>query len=410
LRWALGWSRGYGETTSSRTPASWSGGHGAEGDAKKPRKRKRRVKGQGNKETNENGSGDDDDDSSGDDPAPPSAGGLKRTFACPFFRYNPLRYISCMSHTLANYDAVKKHLRRKHMGTEFYCPICFTFFKNATSRDYHITNSTTQPCTPRPGRDEITEADWQAAERAEPSERCPRTSDSEKKCAWLWRFFFRRCPPIPRERLFLDDPIAEGKGIFIDLPIIRSTLDGSMELCRQDRREESATLIYDTLMRANSSPGMEYRVHIHANAGRRLTGEQVDEQSRGALVDPGNRLGFGPTPAPTAPPAPTPNAPDFTYPAPEAGPLQPALPQYVPPLQQTPYDGVASRSNEGTVRSPLTLLCEGDPVPDFHRYGDPQFTNAIDPFLESDLTTLNDLDSPDLKDGDVEGDWGAGGA
>jgi hypothetical protein len=405
LRLAPGWSRGYGETTSSRTPASGSGGHGTEGDAKKPRKRKRRVKGQGNKKNNENGSGNDDHDSSGDDPAPPSADGLKRTFACPFFRYNPLRYLSCMSHTLANYDAVRKHLRRKHMGTEFYCPICFTFFDDATSRDYHITNNSTQPCTPRTGRDEITKADWQAAERAEPSERCPRTSNSLEKCAWLWRFFFRGCPPISRERLFLDDPIAEAKGIFIDLPTIRSTLGASTELYGQNEREEAATLMHDALMRANSSPGMEYRVHIHTDAGRRLTGEQVDQQSRGALVDPGNRLGFGPTPAPTAPPAPTPNTPDFAYPAPEAGPSQPVLPKY---LQETPCgDEVAVSFGEGTVRSPLTRLF--DEIPGLEEY-DPQFANSIDPFLERDLTTLNDRDPPDLEDAGVERDWGAGGS
>lgn len=58
--------------------------------------------------------------------------------ACPFFKKDPKRYMSCAKHPFKRRRDIKSHLFRKHMQPE-YCPKCLqTFGDNPDAKDTHI--------------------------------------------------------------------------------------------------------------------------------------------------------------------------------------------------------------------------------------------------------------------------------
>ncbi len=65
------------------------------------------------------------------DPGSPS-------LACPFYKRDSSKYLSCRSNVLRRIKDVKQHIVRKHKKPEFYCPVCFDIFEETTTRDDHI--------------------------------------------------------------------------------------------------------------------------------------------------------------------------------------------------------------------------------------------------------------------------------
>ncbi|KAK4174878.1 hypothetical protein QBC36DRAFT_33183 [Triangularia setosa] len=193
---------------------------------------------------------------------PSSANGAKPRLACPFFRYNPCRHYACASYELKGFEAVKKHLERKHI-LKNHCSRCFKSFDNEETRNEHIMNDT---CTLALGRDEITYSEWTTAKR------CPRTSSCEVKWKWLWTTFFN-LPVPPRELVYFQDAVAEAKRILIDLDTIQSVLKTRLPLNQQDM-SSLADEICEALMRDNSG-ARPYRAYYNSEGSGDNNGPYV---------------------------------------------------------------------------------------------------------------------------------------
>ncbi|KAI9164067.1 Vegetative incompatibility protein [Paramyrothecium foliicola] len=60
------------------------------------------------------------------------------SFACPFYKFDPIRYQSCMwQFDLDDINAVGQHVIANHQRP-LNCPVCYTVFDTATNRDRHI--------------------------------------------------------------------------------------------------------------------------------------------------------------------------------------------------------------------------------------------------------------------------------
>jgi len=209
------------------------------------RKRKRKDKGKGKGKGKANG--DEDLESTA---GPSNADDAKPKLACPFFRFNPFHYFECASHDLADYEAVRTHIKRKHMGSsDFYCAICYGYFDSASERDAHLRRTGYERCISVRGHDQITNAEWSEAGR------CPRTSNCETKWLWLWDNFFKG---LPRPSVYLEDIVVEAKRVFLDLATIQSVLVTHLPLNQLDPSTLAAR-VHEALMRANSG-ARQYRV------------------------------------------------------------------------------------------------------------------------------------------------------
>jgi len=152
---------------------------------------------------------------------------LKARLACPFARFNRGRYFQCNCHDLADYEAMKTHVKRKHIQSDFYCPLCFTFFETHDARDEHIVQTRTgNPCPMAVGFDEIPIREWNdiMSDEADP---CPRTSNCVVKWLWFWRRFFRHVPAPSPELVYLRDIDVEARDFSANAEIIQSVLDMS---------------------------------------------------------------------------------------------------------------------------------------------------------------------------------------
>ncbi|KAI1655579.1 hypothetical protein F4813DRAFT_156131 [Daldinia decipiens] len=71
---------------------------------------------------------------------------LKRQFACPFYRWDPMKHMSCFTRlSLRGIASVKQHLWNAHMLPP-YCPMCGKTFPTMTRCDSHIRH---RRCGPR---------------------------------------------------------------------------------------------------------------------------------------------------------------------------------------------------------------------------------------------------------------------
>lgn len=64
-----------------------------------------------------------------------------RTFACPFYVYDPKGYARCWLFSLRSLADVRQHIRRTHMQP-FHCPTCNRVFVRQGERDRHINQRT----------------------------------------------------------------------------------------------------------------------------------------------------------------------------------------------------------------------------------------------------------------------------
>lgn len=90
----------------------------------------------------------------GRDPPLPSGSSLKRqgsrTFACPFYLHNRLRYSDCLNIRLTRLSDVRQHLLERVHNQVVHCPACGTTFTGRTSearrqRDAHVQAETCEP-------------------------------------------------------------------------------------------------------------------------------------------------------------------------------------------------------------------------------------------------------------------------
>ncbi|OAQ58617.1 C2H2-type zinc finger domain-containing protein [Pochonia chlamydosporia 170] len=73
----------------------------------------------------------------------------QRTFACPFFKFDPVKHKACLSLKLRQVSRVKQHLVRNHVP-QFFCPRCLTTFKTRQTYNEHIMQPSGYFCTPNP--------------------------------------------------------------------------------------------------------------------------------------------------------------------------------------------------------------------------------------------------------------------
>jgi len=190
----------------------------------------------------------------------------KPVLACPFLRFDPDRYIECVSYCLRGYEAVKQHLRRNHRR-EFYCAICFSFFETAYARDNHARG--TGHHTPGPGHNEITPDEWDDA--LEPkNETKLRSSDDIDKYLWMWTRLFEGHTPPRREEIYLQEMGTEvRKTVYRSAPL-ESILKGHLPLTHPDTRELAETMRAQLIAAPIDAGPPRYRVNhnsINLHAG-----------------------------------------------------------------------------------------------------------------------------------------------
>ena len=210
--------------------------------------------------------------------SPSSALTAKSRFACLFLRFNPNCYLACAGAHLANYEAVKKHIERKHLNrSDFYCPRCFTFFTCEDEKDEHVRriNSDT-PCAEVPGHDVITNAEWKRifSSNKDDTDRCPRTSKCPEKWIWMWRKMFRGHPQPPLEAVYLKDIVVEARHLLINRDSIQTLLETNSPL-NQFAIPDLTIRIYQGLMLEDSRP-RPYRV---CHDSDRAQGESSNEDA-----------------------------------------------------------------------------------------------------------------------------------
>ncbi|KAI1428621.1 hypothetical protein F5Y12DRAFT_675602 [Xylaria sp. FL1777] len=100
----------------------------------------------------------DDDDGDGDDEKPPRSGATDKKgkgkdivrFACPYFKYDPIKYQgwpSCPGPGWPDVHRVKEHLYRKHRQDKFRCMRCSECFES--KQDYVDHQRASIPCERR---------------------------------------------------------------------------------------------------------------------------------------------------------------------------------------------------------------------------------------------------------------------
>ncbi|KAI1096770.1 hypothetical protein F5B19DRAFT_434432 [Rostrohypoxylon terebratum] len=80
----------------------------------------------------------------------------KKSWACPWYKKDPLKYHGCSKYKLQRIKDVKQHTWRKHMKPDYYCPVCYMVFSTSDKRDGHVQK---KDCAsqPKPEFDGITQ-------------------------------------------------------------------------------------------------------------------------------------------------------------------------------------------------------------------------------------------------------------
>ncbi|ETS78521.1 hypothetical protein PFICI_10583 [Pestalotiopsis fici W106-1] len=61
----------------------------------------------------------------------------QQTFACPFWKRDPIKHRTCFHAKLLTSSRVKQHLSRSHTP-RFYCQLCFAVFKEEQAQEQHV--------------------------------------------------------------------------------------------------------------------------------------------------------------------------------------------------------------------------------------------------------------------------------
>ncbi|KAK3381245.1 hypothetical protein B0H63DRAFT_475166 [Podospora didyma] len=181
------------------------------------RSQHRRDSHSGNNKTSNNENikkDDDDDDGDGDgdggdeSDAGRDGGARKQLLACPFYKHNSMRYVSCVRLRLTRVRDVKQHLVRRHRRP-MHCPVCGVTFDDSASWDEHIL---ARSCVQRPGGfsiEGVTETQSTALAR-----RVNRSLDEASQWFSIWTILF---PDSPRPSSpYLSNHFEETLGMVYD--------------------------------------------------------------------------------------------------------------------------------------------------------------------------------------------------
>ncbi|KAH6972586.1 hypothetical protein EDB80DRAFT_834145 [Ilyonectria destructans] len=95
----------------------------------------------GNKSSNRDGNNAnnrDDDDNDEDDDDDASSGKAKKTWACPYYKFDRKKYHVCCKFMFKRYKNIRDHLSRVHKTGKFWCPTCYCHFPDKGSVIGHI--------------------------------------------------------------------------------------------------------------------------------------------------------------------------------------------------------------------------------------------------------------------------------
>lgn len=112
----------------------------------------------------------------------------KVTFACPYFKKDPVRHRDCYKFTQTKILDVKQHLTRCHQ-MPMYCPRCYAIFETEDSRDDHIVHIDCMATRSTPKPDSITES-----QRQQLSEKTPANISKEDQWYGVWDILFSATP------------------------------------------------------------------------------------------------------------------------------------------------------------------------------------------------------------------------
>ncbi|KAH8883706.1 hypothetical protein GQ53DRAFT_752768 [Thozetella sp. PMI_491] len=139
-------------------------------------------------------SGDDDSDGSDsgrDRDADDSTKSLKKPLACPFYKFNSMRYMSCVRLRMTRIRDVKQHLTRRHRRPP-HCPMCGITFTDSQRWEQHIL---ARNCDRPPSGfhiEGVSETQSIALAR-----RVNRSHDEAKQWFSIWEILFPTLPPPP---------------------------------------------------------------------------------------------------------------------------------------------------------------------------------------------------------------------
>ncbi len=116
--------------------------------------------------------GDDDreppEDEGGDRPrsskrarADEPMSGHHASFACPFFKMNPVRHQACLFYKMSKISYVKQHLQRTHRGPRWRCSVCHEVFPEQAACNRHLTTHECRGPRSKLRPDEMSEVQWE---------------------------------------------------------------------------------------------------------------------------------------------------------------------------------------------------------------------------------------------------------
>ncbi|KAH8883100.1 hypothetical protein GQ53DRAFT_847211 [Thozetella sp. PMI_491] len=91
--------------------------------------------------------------------------GQQATFACPFFKMNPIRHHSCLFYKMSKISYVKQHLKRTHKAPKWRCTVCQDVFPDQPSYNRHQNTRECKSSTSRGRQDEMDEGQWGEIDR-----------------------------------------------------------------------------------------------------------------------------------------------------------------------------------------------------------------------------------------------------
>ncbi|KAH8742281.1 hypothetical protein F5883DRAFT_592572 [Diaporthe sp. PMI_573] len=109
---------------------------------------------------------------------------IRRPFACPFQRLNPLKHYDCSKYELKRIKDVKQHVYRCHKQPDYYCARCYSIFKTADMRDQHVRRKNCDKLE-HPGFEGITEAQKKSLNKSS-----TRGLDSGEQWFEIWEIIF----------------------------------------------------------------------------------------------------------------------------------------------------------------------------------------------------------------------------
>ncbi|KAK2601632.1 hypothetical protein QQS21_004782 [Conoideocrella luteorostrata] len=162
------------------------------------------------------------------------------TYACPFWKFDPVKYRTCFFLTLRTASRVKQHLIRKHVP-EFYCQRCNAIFKSYEMHNEHVMDPSGYSCTPNPSE----RLDGITIHQNRLLSQKSRSLNEKDKWFDIWDILFPSCPRPSSP--YVDVQLAEDCALFQEYSLkagpdlvaqeIEASDALSTELAEDDRRE-----------------------------------------------------------------------------------------------------------------------------------------------------------------------------